>query len=78
MNIQVEEINGTLDGWMSEREFLQKIKISRAQLNIYKSKKLITYFKVGRRVLYDARSLEDFKANCAKRIDAKSREQQGK
>jgi hypothetical protein len=62
--------NNGIEDLMSEREFLQRVKISRAQLNIYKSKKLITYFKVGRRVLYDTQSLEDFKTNCARRIEA--------
>lgn len=70
MSIAVRAFNDTTDGLMSEREFLQKIKISRAQLNNYKAKKLITYFKVGRRVLYDAQSLEDFKTNCARRVEA--------
>jgi hypothetical protein len=59
------------DGLMSEKEFLQKIKVSRATLNKYKSKKLITHFKAGRRVLYDAQSFEDFKTNCARRVEAK-------
>lgn len=59
------------DGLMSEKEFLQKIKVSRATLSKYKHKKLITYFKAGRRVLYDAQSLEDFKTNCVRRVDAK-------
>lgn len=62
------------DGLMSEKEFLQKIKVSRATLNKYKSKNLITHFKAGRRVLYDAQSLEDFKTNCIRRVEAKSKE----
>ena len=66
------------EGLMSEREFLQCVKISRAQLNIYKAKKLITYFKVGRRVLYDTQSLEDFKTNCARRVEANPREKRGR
>ena len=70
MSTAVTVFNDTVTGLMSEREFLQKIKISRAQLNIYKAKKLITHFKVGRRVLYDAQSLEDFKTNCARRVEA--------
>lgn len=73
MSITVAALNDTMDGLMSEREFLQKIKISRAQLNKYKSRRLIAHFKVGRRVLYDAQSLEDFKTNCARRVDAKAR-----
>jgi hypothetical protein len=58
------------DDLMSEKEFLQKIKVSRATLSKYKNKKLITHFKAGRRVLYDAQSLEDFKTNCARRVEA--------
>ncbi len=73
MSTAVTALNDDMDRLMSEREFLQRIKISRAQLNIYKSKKLITYFKVGRRVLYDSQSLEDFKTNCARRVEAKVR-----
>lgn len=59
------------DGLMSEKEFLQKIKVSRATLNKYKNKNLITHFKAGRRILYDAQSLEDFKTNCVRRVEAK-------
>ena len=78
MSTAVTAFNDTTDGLMSEREFLQLVKISRAQLNIYKSKKLITYFKVGRRVLYDAQSFVDFKTNCARCVAAKPREQRRK
>ena len=70
MSTAVTAFNDSRDGLMSEREFLQRIKISRAQLNNYKARRLITYFKVGRRVLYDAQSLEDFKTNCARRVEA--------
>jgi hypothetical protein len=66
------------DSLMSEKEFLQKIKVSRATLNKYKSRKLITHFKAGRRVLYDAQSLEDFKNNCAQCVKATPREQRRK
>ncbi|HKQ05766.1 MAG TPA: hypothetical protein VJ464_11580 [Blastocatellia bacterium] len=78
MSIATAEFAAISDGLMSEKEFLQKIKISRATLNKYKSKKLITYFKAGRRILYDAQSLEDFKNNCARCIKAKPREQRSK
>lgn len=61
------------DGLMSEKEFLQKIKVSRATLNKFKTKKLITHFKAGRRVLYDAQSLEDFKSNCVRRIEPRKK-----
>ena len=59
------------DELMTEKEFLSKIKICRAQLNKYKAKGLITHFKVGRKVLYDSQSLRDFKNNCARRIEAR-------
>jgi len=63
----------SLDGLMSEKEFLQKIKISRATLNKFKTKRLITHFKAGRRVLYDAQSLEDFKSNCVRRVESRKK-----
>jgi hypothetical protein len=55
----------------TEKEFLGLIKVSRATLNKYKAKRLISFFKAGRRVLYDAKSLEDFKNNCVQRVDVK-------
>jgi hypothetical protein len=55
---------------LTEKEFLTLIKISRATLNKYKSKHLITHYKAGRRVLYDEKSLDDFKNNCAQRVEA--------
>ena len=57
------------EGLWTEKEFLGLVKISRATLNKYKAKRLITFFKVGRRVLYDEKSLEDFKNNCAQRVE---------
>ena len=57
---------------LTEQEFLRLIKISRATLNKYKSKRLITHYKVGRRVLYDEKSLEDFKNKCAHRVEGDS------
>jgi len=54
----------------TEREFLGLVKVSRATLNKYKARRLISFFKVGRRVLYDLRSLEDFKTNCARHVDS--------
>ena len=62
----------------TEKEFLTLIKISRATLNKYKTKRLITHYKVGRRVLYDEKSLEDFKNNCAQRIDVNPRSIEGR
>jgi hypothetical protein len=59
------------DELMTEKEFLSKIKICRAQLNRYKAKGLITHFKVGRKVLYDSQSFRDFKNNCVHRIEAR-------
>ncbi len=60
-----------MQGLLTEKEFLQLVKISRATLNKYKAKRLISFLKAGRRVLYDAKSLEDFKNNCAQRVEAK-------
>ena len=54
----------------TEKEFLALVKVSRATLNKYKAKRLVTFFKVGRRVLYDVKSLEDFKNHCAQRVEA--------
>ena len=62
------------DTLMTEKEFLQKIKVSRATLNKLKNKRLITYFKAGRRVLYDAQSLVDFKSNCVRRIESRKKQ----
>ena len=78
MSITEETTEAVAAGLMTEKEFLLKIKISRATLNKYKSKKLITYFKAGRRVLYDAKSLEDFKTNCARRVEANPRATRGR
>lgn len=55
----------------TEKEFLGLVKVSRATLNKYKAKRQISFLKAGRRVLYDAKSLEDFKNNCAQRVEAK-------
>lgn len=49
-----------IQGFMTEKEFLAQIKICRATLNKFKNKKLITHFKVGRRILYNA----DSRAKC--------------
>jgi hypothetical protein len=57
-------------GFMTEKEFLAQIKVCRATLNKFKSKKLISYFKVGRRILYNSQSLEDFKNNCVRQIES--------
>lgn len=54
----------------TEKEFLGLVKVSRATLHKYKAKRLISFFKAGRRVLYDAKSLEDFKNNCVQRVEA--------
>jgi hypothetical protein len=51
----------------TEKEFLGLVKVSRATLNKYKAKGLISFFKTVRKILYDAKSLEDFKQNCARR-----------
>ncbi len=59
-----------MQGLLTEKEFLTLIKISRATLNKYKSKHLITHYKAGRRILYDEKSLEDFMNNCAQRVEA--------
>ncbi|HEX5735715.1 MAG TPA: hypothetical protein VF131_23005 [Blastocatellia bacterium] len=61
----------TMEGLWTEKEFLGLVKVSRATLNKYKSKRLITYYKVGRRVLYDEKSLQEFKNNCAQRVEAR-------
>ena len=60
-------------GFMTEKEFLSQIKVCRATLNKYKDKNLISYYKVGRRVLYDEQSLVDFKEKCTHHIESKSR-----
>lgn len=73
MSTTTTALSITNDGLMSEKEFLQKIKVSRATLSKYKNKKLITHYKAGRRVLYDAQSLEDFKRNCTHYVEAKPR-----
>lgn len=54
----------------TEKEFLGLVKVSRATLNKYKAKRLISFLKAGRRVLYDPKSLEDFKNNCTQRVEA--------
>lgn len=64
MSEEVEKI-------MTEKEFLGQIKICRATLNKFKNKRLISYFKVGRRVLYDQQSLKDFKEKCVRKIESK-------
>ena len=58
------------DELMTETEFLSKIKTCRETLNKFKRLGLISHLKVGRRVYYDAQSLEDYKENCALRIPA--------
>ena len=58
-----------MQGLWTEKEFLGLVKVSRATLHKYKAKRLISFFKAGRRVLYDAKSLEDFKNNCAQRVE---------
>lgn len=62
---------------LTEQEFLRLIKISRATLNKYKSKRLITHYKVGRRVLYDEKSFQDFKNNCAQRVEVNPNSTEG-
>lgn len=59
-----------VESFMTEKEFLAQIKVCRATLNKFKSKKLISYFKVGRRILYNSQSLLDFKNNCARQIES--------
>jgi len=63
-------MSNTVEGLLTEKEFLALVKVSRATLNKYKSKRLITHYKAGRRVLYDEKSLEDFKTNCVRRVEA--------
>jgi hypothetical protein len=60
-----------MQGFMTEKEFLAQIKICRATLNKYKCKNLISYYKAGRRVLYDQQSLLDFKEKCTQKIESK-------
>ena len=61
-----------LDGFMTEKEFLSQMKICRATLHKFKTKKLISYFKVGRRVLYDEQSLKDFKQKCVHKVESRA------
>lgn len=58
-------------GLWTEKEFLGLVKVSRATLHKYKANRRISFLKAGRRVLYDAKSLEDFKNNCAQRVEVK-------
>ena len=58
------------DELWTEKQFLAKIKICRAQLNKFKRKRLISYYKSGRRILYDSKSYEDFKKNCTRRVES--------
>jgi hypothetical protein len=62
-------MSNTMEGLWTEKEFLGLVKVSRATLHKYKAKRLISFFRAGRRVLYDAKSLEDFKNNCAHRVE---------
>ncbi len=59
-----------IENFMTEKEFLAQIKVCRATLNKFKSKKLISHFKVGRRVLYNSQSLLDFKNNCTRQVES--------
>jgi hypothetical protein len=61
------------DELWTEKQFLAKIKICRAQLNKFKKKRLISYYKSGRRILYDSKSYEDFKKNCARHVESQSK-----
>jgi hypothetical protein len=61
----------TMQGFMTEKEFLAQIKVCRATLHKFKNKKLISYYKAGRRVLYDIQSLKDFKEKCVRKIESK-------
>lgn len=63
----------TENRFWTEKEFLAIAKICRATLSKLKSKGLISYLKVGRRVLYDEQSLNDFKEKCARRVGATNR-----
>ncbi len=58
---------------MTEKQFLQKIKASRGTLHKWKKQNLISYYKAGRKLLYDERSIQDFKKNCIKFIAARSK-----
>jgi hypothetical protein len=60
-------------GLWTEKEFLGLVKVSRATLNKYKARQMISFLKCGRRVLYDEKSLEDFKNNCAQRVEVNPR-----
>lgn len=60
----------SLNRFMTEKEFLAQIKVCRATLHKFRSKNLISYLKVGRRVLYTSKSLDDFTNNCARHIEA--------
>jgi hypothetical protein len=60
------------EGLWTEKEFLGLVKVSRATLNKYKTRQLISFLKCGRRILYDEKSLEDFKNNCARRVEARA------
>jgi hypothetical protein len=64
-------MSAEVQGLMTEKEFLVQIKVCRATLNKYKTKKLVSYYKAGRRVLYDQQSLKDFKEKCARKIESK-------
>jgi hypothetical protein len=68
-----EIMSEAVQGFMTEKEFLAQIKVCRATLHKFKTEKLITYYKAGRRVLYDEQSLLDFKEKCARRIESKSK-----
>lgn len=63
-------MSNATQGLWTEKEFLGLVKVSRATLHKYKAKHLISFFKAGRRVLYDEKSLEDFKNNCVQRVEA--------
>jgi hypothetical protein len=63
-------MSAAVDEFMSEKQFLAWAKICRATLNKFKSRGLITYYKCGRRILYDQESMRTFKENCARRIES--------
>jgi hypothetical protein len=65
MDIKSESING----FVSEKNFLALIPVCRATLDKYKKKKAFVFFKLGKRCLYNAESLRTFEENCLKRME---------
>jgi hypothetical protein len=60
--------NESINGFISEKNFLTLVSVCRATLDKYKKKKAFVFFKLGKRCLYNEESLRTFQENCLKRV----------